>query len=308
MGRGRILVPAEISRIPRGVWLHAACRPLARAACNTIGQLSRASIPLLRRGFEEWEIPIEESAWEAWLRLVATFTGARPSKWLVMPAPDEHRARFSLIVLDDELEQMAYARWTLNPANPLSIQAETELSTDPPSTFRHPSLYDSGLVDGWTYTLSAPLPTGPHRPANLSQHARRAIVTEIKERLSPLLPSGETAIHGDFTPWNVRSIRGETTVIDWEQFGSGPVAGDELWHVVTGVLATGGSPRDALARVRADLRHYTPDELATAATFWRRRETDDQPLEVDAEAERSAKLLSFEQRISEALQLVENMP
>lgn len=307
MGRGRILIPADIGRIPQGVWLHAACRPLALAACNTIGQLSKASIALLRRGFEDWTLPIESSAWDEWLGDVAGFTGAMPSHWLVMPAPDEHRARFSVILLDGDLEQVAYARWTLNPANALSIRAEEELTRDPPATFRHPALLASGLIDGWTFTLSAPLSPGPHRPATLTPELRRSIVTEIQERLAPLVPEGETPVHGDFTPWNVRAIRGEVVVIDWEQFGSGPVAADELWHVVTGALATGGNPREAIAGVRTDLRHYTPAELALAATFWRRRETEDQPKEVDEDAERSVKLIRFEEQISEALQQVEKL-
>lgn len=300
-------MPAGINRIPDGVWLHAACRPLALAACNTIGQLSRASIPLLRRGFEEWDMPIETSAWDGWLDHVATLTGSRPDQWLVTPAPDAHRARFSLILLDDDRKQLAYARWTLNPANPLAVRAEEELSKRPPSTFRHPALLDSGVVDGWTFTLSAPLPPGPHRPAALAPEQRRSIVNEIKERLAPIVPEGEVAIHGDFTPWNVRSIRGEVTVIDWEQVGTGPTAGDELWHVVTGVLATGGDPEEVSARVRQDLSHYSPSELAAAATFWRRRETEDQPEEVDEQVERSAKLLRFEARISESLQQVEQL-
>lgn len=305
MGRGRILVPPEIRRIPKGVWLHAACRPRALAACNLVGQLSRASIPLVRRGFEEWTLPIDGATWHSWLQHVAGFTGAAPSQWLVMPAPDAHRARFSVILLDDELEQVAYARWTLNPANTRSIEAEAELTSTPPSTFRHPALFDSGLVDGWTFTLSAPLPPAPHRPAVLSSERRRSIVTEIQERLRPLVPEHETPIHGDFTPWNVRSIKGEVFVIDWEQFGTGPSATDELWHVVTGVIATGGSPEQAIDRVRSELGHHPLDQLEAAATFWRRRETDDQPEEVDDEAERSAKLIRFEQQISRTLQLLQ---
>lgn len=307
MGRGRILVPAGIPRIPEGVWLHAACRPIALAACNTIGHLSKVSVPLLRRGLEDWHMPVDQAAWDQWLDHVGELVGATPAQWLVMPAPDEHRARFSVILLDKQLKQVAYARWTMNPANLLSLRAESELTANPPETFVHPALLDSGRTAGWTYTLSAPLPPGPHRPANLTAEQRKSIVAEIKERLTPLVPEGEIAAHGDFTPWNVRTVAGEVVVIDWEQFGVGPAATDELWHVVTGVLATQGDPESALERVNRELRHYTPEELSTAATHWRRRETEAQPEEVEDGVDRSAKLVAFEQRISQALQLVEGL-
>ena len=305
MGRTVALIPAGIRRVPGGLWTHSACRPAAVRVGNAVGRLTGVSLRLLRMGTVPWEPPVDAATWDVWLDSSSATVGAEVRNVAVLPAGDQHRRRFALLLLDVNDVPIGFAKWTRNPPNPLGLEAERRLSADPPRRFMIPRLLNDGTVDGWSYTINEMLPTGPHRPANLTTSERRSLAEEIHTRLARIAESDEVVSHGDFAPWNVRRMAtGSIAVIDWEDVCPSPTAVDELWNVVTSTLAVSDSSTQAFERVRSELSHYDNVALARAARFLQRRR-DGQPPEVDHAVERSRRLLQFERSISEVLLLIE---
>ncbi len=301
MGRTVALIPAGIPRIPGGLWTHSACRPSAVRVGNAVGRLTGISLRLLRMETVPWEPPVDAAKWSEWLESSSGTLGVKVKNVAILPAGDSHRRRFALLLLDMNDVPIGFVKWTRNPPNPLGLEAERRLSSDPPRGFMIPRLLEHDTVDDWTYTINEMLPAGPHRPADLAPSERRVLVEEIHARLAGIVQSDDVVSHGDFAPWNVRRLAtGSIWVIDWEDVRPSPVATDELWNVVTSTLAVKGSPAQALARVRSELSHHDDAALTRAARFLQRR-GDEQPPEVDHTVERSDRLLRFERSISEVL-------
>jgi hypothetical protein len=283
------------------MWTHSACRPLAVLAGNAIGTASRLSIRPFRTGRADWSPPLPDHEWEEWLASAGRLVDTDVASVVVLPPGDVHRRRFSLILLDGKNRPVGFVKWTRNPPNPLAVAAERILGDAPLRHFSVPRLLAHQATNGWTCSINEMLPPGPHRPARLDSGTRQLIVAEIHRHLTGLATGPWPISHGDFAPWNVRRLStGTVAVIDWEDVRPAPVATDELWHVVTATLSTGGSAADAIGRVESELTHHDSGALAAAATFLRRREIE-QPREADATIRRSAALLAFERAISEAL-------
>jgi Phosphotransferase enzyme family len=130
-----------------------------------------------------------------------------------------------------------------------------------PRAFQVPQPLRSGSAAGWHYLAAAPLPRGLHRPPPNPPLA--AILEEIDEALAglprpPEAPDHWRPMHGDFTPWNLRRLRGGSLVlIDWEEAGWGPPGADEVWY------------RATWAAVRR--RPAAPCDRQEAVQFWRER-------------------------------------
>ena len=130
-----------------------------------------------------------------------------------------------------------------------------------PRAFQVPEPLRSGSAGGWHYLASAPLPGGLHRPP--SNPPLAAILEEVDAALAGLPRPRETPdhwrpMHGDFTPWNLRQLRGESLVlVDWENAGWAPPAADEVFYRAT----------------RAALLHRLPErcDAHEAVQFWRGR-------------------------------------
>lgn len=130
-----------------------------------------------------------------------------------------------------------------------------------PRAFQVPEPLRSGSAGGWHYLASAPLPSGLHRQPRNPPMA--AILEEVDAALAGLprplkTPDHWRPMHGDFTPWNLRQLRGESLVlIDWENAGWGPPGADEVFY-----RATTAALRHSLAN-RCDAHE--------AVQFWRER-------------------------------------
>lgn len=102
-----------------------------------------------------------------------------------------------------------------------------------PEEFRVPTVIDVAVSDGWTMlALSSPA-RGPHGVVHSS---RVPAIAEDVSRCLAGLESGEThhpewvPVHGDFTPWNLRSFGDGPVLFDWENSGYGPVGSDLAWY------------------------------------------------------------------------------
>jgi aminoglycoside phosphotransferase (APT) family kinase protein len=90
-----------------------------------------------------------------------------------------------------------------------------------------------------------------------------AILAEVDESLAGIPRPSETPnhwrpMHGDFSPWNLRQLRGGSLVLlDWEDAGWGPPGADEVFYEAT----------------RAALRHQAAArcDKHEAVQFWRER-------------------------------------
>lgn len=130
-----------------------------------------------------------------------------------------------------------------------------------PRAFQVPEPLTLGTAGSWHYLVAAPLAPGLHRPPR--NPPLRAIVAEVEAALAGLPRPVETPdhwrpMHGDFAPWNLRQVRGESLVlIDWEDAGWAPPGADEVFYQAT----------------RAALGHRHPDRcnIPEAVQFWRER-------------------------------------
>jgi len=130
-----------------------------------------------------------------------------------------------------------------------------------PRAFQVPEPLTFGSAGGWHYLVVAPLPSSLHRPPR--NPPLRAITAEVGAALVGLPRPAETPdhwrpMHGDFAPWNLRELRGESLVlIDWEDAGWAPPGADEVFYQAT----------------RAALGHRLADrcDIPEAVRFWRER-------------------------------------
>ena len=135
-----------------------------------------------------------------------------------------------------------------------------------PRMFRVTEPIAEGERHGWHYAAAQPLPPTLHRP---ERHPPMAEITdEISLALASLpkpagTPDHWRPMHGDFTPWNLRSVDGQLYLIDWENAAWGPPGADEVYYRATaGALWGTPVPRsehhEALEHWRHDLLGRLP--------------------------------------------------
>jgi hypothetical protein len=111
---------------------------------------------------------------------------------------------------------------------------------------RVPAAISSGAADGWAWLALAPMPARPHRPARRPPVSR--IVGLIQQRLDGVLeradcPSHWRPMHGDFTPWNLRTVGlRQLWLLDWDDAGWGPPDADLAYYEATNAAVRGGRP------------------------------------------------------------------
>lgn len=99
------------------------------------------------------------------------------------------------------------------------------------TAFRHPHPVALGSEYGWTYLLTTVVGSGLDRPA---RGPTQPILEAVREALTELprdpgVPEAWEPMHGDLTPWNLRTDgHGCTTLVDWEDAGWGPPGADAV--------------------------------------------------------------------------------
>lgn len=266
LSRSRLLIP-DRGRLPQGLWMHAACRPLVLAASNLTGHLARVSVRLVPGrsiGFAPW---IAESTWKSVMGDLSVADGhivaLRPS--------DRRRARMLLLVLDTSNRPVAFAKISRNPPNRLANLALDRLREH--HGVIAPRVRDAWQVEDWWISVEDPLPQRSHKPVRLSPRDR----FEVCEAISSLVPEqadGDMAfVHGDLGPWNLREFAGiGRAILDWDDACQAPRAADALWHAMNFPLARRPTERGVFPRANSALKpFYAPAELAQAARFWLKR-------------------------------------
>ena len=123
-----------------------------------------------------------------------------------------------------------------------------------PRTFAVPEPLVSETVDGWRFLALSALPSELHRVP--IDPPLKAICAEIGDALACLprpagIPAHWVPMHGDLTPWNLRTFKEQGLVlVDWEASAWGPPGADEVFYRA-GIRALGRSATSSRAGLEA---------------------------------------------------------
>lgn len=267
-------MPSTVSRVRGGIAMHGACSTAGLAAAWLLQATTRWRVePFSRRSIPP-ELP--DVDWRRWKAEYAP-SAAAPNRWVVGTPGDKRRRRFHLLLLDDSNTPVGFAKFSTNPLSEFALGVRKRLDGQSPSTFMTPALLGFGSVGDWQFTVDEPIPLGFHRPARLSPASRRTILDEIRRYTRS--ESGQDAVHGDFGPWNVRSIKGyPPIVLDWEEAMHGPAGADELWHALNVALLH--DRRSSASRVFSSLDPVSQENVVESAEFLGHRLNRPEPEEV----------------------------
>jgi len=261
-GWGHIKVPMSSRRAAlNGLALYSACRGKAlwaqRAASALVAIFGPASLP--GRSFP-W-VPMSETEWlelsDVWRRELGAFDDVAGFCRL-----QASRTGLAFLLLHRG-SPVAFVKVRYGDCLSLSNERSALQAVwgSRPRAFQVPEPFRFGAASGWCYLACAPLPTGLHRPPRNPPVA--AILEEVDAALAALPRPAETPghwrpMHGDFAPWNLRQLRGDSLVlVDWERAGWAPPGADEVFYRATW----------------AALEHRPVDRCDTqeAVQFWRER-------------------------------------
>lgn len=302
-GRGRILIPASVRRVPGGFWVGAACTVPGLALDWLLGTSTRLSVRHTSRKSAGPELP--DLDWARWSANSVPQDLAERARYIIARPRDTRRRRFQLAITDNSGRVRAFAKFTRNPPTRLAQEVRARLRQSSPRGFETPKPLSEGEVDGWHFTVDEALIHQFHRPATLRPLQRRELVNEYQAAFADLVPSSERLVHGDFGPWNVRrTAHDRILVFDWEDVAAGPEAADELWHSINTELVRASRGRNSHPEgIRESLAHHSDGNVATAASFWLERLDRPEPTEVEGEAVqgRGADLLARQRQALQAL-------
>lgn len=280
-GWGHIKVPMSSRRAAiAGLGLYTACRARAlwaqRAACAAVailgpGALWGSSFP--------WS-PLGETTWEAlaalWRREFGTFDEVAGYSRL-----QASRGGVALLLLRNG-SPIAFVKLRQGDDGELRNErrALEAMWSAGPRAFLIPEPLDAGTLDDWHYLVTAPLPSGLHRPPR--DPPLGAILEEVAAALAglpraPGTPDHWRPMHGDFAPWNLRRLRGGSlALVDWEKAAWAPPGADDVFYraaqaVLLHRQAEGGAAAEAVQfwRARVSSRQETARDERLAQALGR---------------------------------------
>lgn len=279
-GWNHILVPVGSRAGARiGLAMYTPCRRrgemLQDAAWALVNAFGPAALPGRRRS---WAPPMDTGSWEALLGEVRDAVGSFDGH-AVYERREGRPGVLLVLIRDDTPLGFAKIRFGDDTADG-DIAAEAaalrRAEAAAPSSFSVPRMLATGAVAGWSYAVTTPMPPGRHRMPKAPNLV--AVGADIESMFAGAerpedIPAHWAPMHGDLTPWNLRTVAGETWLIDWETSGWGPPGADEaLYRANAGAL---GRPVQG------------PDsrDLGEAAAYWieristrrARRRADDEP-------------------------------
>lgn len=299
----RVYIPFS-GRLPAGLWMHAACRPVTLAGNNLIGHLAKVSVHLVPSRKTEFVPWLPNHTWQQ----IASTLRLREGHIVAFRPSDARRARMLLLTLDQHQRPVSLAKISKQPPNPLADLAVSRLQSN--TSFRVPKVRDVWEVDGWWVSVEDPLPQGPHRPSRLTPVQRFELCSAIARSVPEEASATHAIIHGDFAPWNVREFaKTGLAILDWDDACRGPRASDALWYAISLRLIKKYDYRRVFSETVRELSgFYQPDDLVRAANFWLNRWTEADSAEVIPGIPKSKSLLALEVRRDRVLEELANMP
>ena len=291
--RHKILPPGDHLLVPMssrsaakaGLSLFPACRKRSlltlRAAWFIVSVFGAQGLPTKA---VEWEPPIDASSWNALVDRWTTEIGPFDDLAIHLRRP-ARRAGASILLLNSgaptafvkvrpEREGLEQERWALDA-----------LERFRPQTFTAPRVLASGTQGIWNYLAMTPF--APQIHTMIRQPDLEAILDEFQAISDDVLQRPPTVgadwhlLHGDLTPWNLRSFaRGKAVLFDWEDASWAPPNADAVWydHVVARLgiaVAPSGIPHSQAAveywRTRLTAT-VAPGERSLAASVLRELE------------------------------------
>lgn len=274
---------------------------LCMAACR-----SRIAPYFLERSSEPARIG--DWDWRGWLRqLEATLGHQRLLPAFYYP-PQLTRSRSGVLLLSESGAPVAYAKLNWDEDGALQLQREANavevIQKSAPKTFRTPTILDSSVWKGRSYSLFSVLPKNAQPAPTVWSPIHRGVLDELSagagqitlsscswwlraNELSPPWkkickfiadnePSGGYLMgrtHGDFTPWNMKCTRNSVWLFDWENsLQEAPYAEDFLHFVLSqNVRLAKQSPQSAVidAHSIALSQGIEINELALALIYWK---------------------------------------
>jgi len=262
-GSGQLRVPTSSrASAQAGISMYGASRTKALWSQRVVWGLVSALGPRVLPGrTSRWTPPMEPAQWSGlvrrWSESVAEFQTVA-----VYERTQAERQGFDVLLFGVG-GPLAFIK--LHPEGSGRLEREAQalagLAAHPPARFSSPELLADGAESGWRYLAMSPLPLGLHRPPGaIDIDSISSEIGAVLQRLprDPSLPAHWQPMHGDLTPWNLRSCADRSLVlVDWEDADWGPPGADAvLYRAAEAALGT---------------RPLRMPERSEAIDFWERR-------------------------------------
>lgn len=237
--------------VPANGWRGRLLQNAAAAASYTPG--SR----LFFRRRSGWPLPIGASQWEEALRALG-IADVRSSV-LHLPPGYQDQDHFGALLRIGPADRAVFVR--------AAGSGRAAYAGVPPSPkggrLRWPDVVATASVGGWHFLATTAIPARAHRPTLLDLGALRRVCHTVAN--ADWGPSGTrigsdlVPMHGDLTPWNLRSIGRTRYLLDWDDAGLGPPGSDLVRYLST-------APHGR--HLAAQLEHAEREQLAGAIAMW----------------------------------------
>lgn len=231
---GLLAIPTSSRAAARaGLMMYTACRPrpllAQRLAWAFVSALGPRWLPTRSQPFED------PTAGESWAELCQRWTGTLGSfdDVAVHLRRPSNRRGASLILLDQG-RPIAFVKVRPDRGDALDVEAAALGAFGGRSApFEVARVLDRGRVGRWHYLAMSPLPVRIHTiPAGVDLIDVATAVSQVLEsawtRPSDV-PVEWLPMHGDFTPWNLRSSGESLLLYDWERATWAPPGADIVW-------------------------------------------------------------------------------
>ncbi len=256
---GHVLIPrAPRSAALAGSTLYTPARRRGLIAQRVARGLTRLIGPIWLRDAGPGQVPIEaehRSAFEAMLGEA----GLTMDSVAFYTRTQRNRSGYSVLVIDSG-KAVGFVR--VGPPDAVDRECLVLEMIDrfQPTTFRYPKVVARASVGESSLVLLTVVLDGFHKPpmnppvVEISNEIRQALA-DVEKPVG--IPSHWVPIHGDFTPWNLRTDRTGLSLVDWESVDWGPPDADVALYEA------------AAAALNGHTRSRAPS--AEAASFWSER-------------------------------------
>lgn len=230
-GRAMVLLPSSRRGAAAGVCLYAPCRRPARVVQVAARVVVGATGTMLLRP-RPWDPPFEAETWvhvqNDWRSAVGHF-----DELAIYERPQASRPGIAGLLLRAG-RAVAFVKVLRDSTDDPPFRQEhavlAALAEHRDRSVRTPAPLASGRNGTVAWSATEALPRGVHRPETRPplNHLDR-LLSDVLADVVPRPPDAAShwrPMHGDLTPWNLRRLRGERWLVDWEDASWGPPEAD----------------------------------------------------------------------------------